>query len=298
MAEKKILYYGGSWPPNIGNAFIDLGSIQALKMAFPDAKIFFASELPTWLFTQIKRRQNVFSLAKYIECDYVVVSGMNCCQMFIDTEGEAIRYLSEKGVKVIFSGCGQRNYDEQETTAFRQFLSQLNLAAFISRDSVTYGNLAAGASVSFDGIDCAFFLPEAYEPPSLDMEEYVIYNFDSSLKDLNLATDKKVVNLHHSLWPYMNKHHVDDPDCLISDIPYDYLTLYANTSATYSDRVHACIATLAYGKRARLYASTPRANLFKRIGAGDLYDRLVEIDMDALAKIKTAQIEFLRDNLK
>jgi len=297
MDAKRILYYGASWTPNIGNAFIDLGSIQLLKMAAPDAKVYFASELPTWLFTKLNKRQNVFALAKYIDCDTVVVSGMNCCQGFIDTEGEAIRHLSDKGVNVIFSGGGQRDYDERETLAFREFLSGLNLKAFISRDSVTYGNLADLAPASFDGIDCAFFLPEAYEPPPLDLEEYVVYNFDSSPVDPNLATDKKVVNLHHALWPFMQKHHLDDPDCIISDIPHDYLTLYANTSATYSDRVHACIATLAYGKKARLYSSTPRKSLFSRIGGGDLHKRLVSLDMEALAEIKKSQVAFLRENL-
>lgn len=294
----EILYYGACWPTNIGNAFIDLGSIQSLKMAVPDAHIYFVSELPTWMFSRLKHRENVFSLAKYVNCDYVVVSGMNCCEAFIQTEGEVIKCLSDKGVKVVFNGGGQRTYDDVERQNFKSFLKQINLVAFISRDSVTYDNFADVAPASFDGVDCAFFLPEAYHVPKMNIEDFVILNFDSSLKDMSIVTDKKIINLHHSMWPAIPQNHIQDKECLISDVPYDYLSLYGNTSATYSDRVHACIATLAYGNAARLYSNTQRGNLFRRIGVGEISHKLTHVNMTYLQKLKNDHIEFLRTHLK
>ncbi len=46
----RILYYGACWPTNIGNAFIDYGSIYTIRTAVPNAKVFFACVLPRWFF--------------------------------------------------------------------------------------------------------------------------------------------------------------------------------------------------------------------------------------------------------
>jgi len=46
----KILFYAGGWPTNIGNAFIDYGSIYTIKTAVPNAEVYFAIELPRWFF--------------------------------------------------------------------------------------------------------------------------------------------------------------------------------------------------------------------------------------------------------
>jgi hypothetical protein len=74
--------------------------------------------------------------------------------------------------------------------------------------------------------------------------------------------------------------------------------LYANTYATYSDRLHACIATLSFGNFARLYLSSPRDYLFKRMGLEAIKEKLVKLDQDKMNIEKEKQISFLREIFK
>jgi len=88
----KILYYGACWPTNIGNAFIDYGSIYSLKKAAPDAQVFFASELPRWLFNFYGKNMNKsIDLAEKMKIDFLVVSGMVLCDDFIKIQGPILK---------------------------------------------------------------------------------------------------------------------------------------------------------------------------------------------------------------
>lgn len=58
---------------------------------------------------------------------------------------------------------------------------------------------------------------------------------------------------------------------LASDEPWTYLTAYSAAEVTISDRVHACVAALAYGNRAILHnPTTKRHALFSSIGVEDI----------------------------
>lgn len=56
------------------------------------------------------------------------------------------------------------------------------------------------------------------------------------------------------------------PNSYVSFNPLSYASLYAGTHLTVSNRVHACVMTLAYGKPAFYYGNTPRNAIFERIG--------------------------------
>ncbi len=81
---------------------------------------------------------------------------------------------------------------------------------------------------------------------------------------------------------------------MISDIPEDYLTLYAGAREVHSSRVHACVAAISYGVPARFYSDTPRGLLFDMVGASAIRDRLVSLDASALESKKQAQLECVR----
>ncbi|WP_407282789.1 polysaccharide pyruvyl transferase family protein [Methanolobus sp. WCC1] len=84
------------------------------------------------------------------------------------------------------------------------------------------------------------------------------------------------------------------PNTFLSDIPYTYLNIYANSSATFSDRVHACVATLSYGNPAMLFSNTKRARLFERFtDLNDIYEKPVSINKATLETEKEMQLEFL-----
>jgi hypothetical protein len=107
------------------------------------------------------------------------------------------------------------------------------------------------------------------------------------------ARGRRVIRTHHS--PMWTK---DDqflmPNTLISDLPSDYLSLYAQASEVHSDRVHACIATLSFGNPARYYVEgEPRLRMFDRLGVGEIIRGLVRLEPERLRREKDAQVQFL-----
>ncbi|MDR0307494.1 MAG: hypothetical protein LBI42_11745 [Chitinispirillales bacterium] len=92
----------------------------------------------------------------------------------------------------------------------------------------------------------------------------------------------------------MSEHRINKYRTHISDIPEDYLTLYANATAVHSDRVHACVVALAYGNKARLYNNTLRAALFKKLGIANIRDTLCILNSEVLANHYEQQIINIR----
>ena len=82
------------------------------------------------------------------------------------------------------------------------------------------------------------------------------------------------------------------------DSPYSYLNLYAKTAATFSDRVHACIATLAYGRPAMLFNPTPRIGIFERLGIDNITKKLESLPEERLKAEKDSLISFLKNTLQ
>ncbi len=321
-----ILFCGGGWPINVGNAFIDYGSMYMLRKAFPNDKVYFNSLLPRWFFrVNRKEMERSISLMELMDIDAVIFSGMAICDEFITLGGPLLNRLSMRGTQIVFNGCGCEIYDEKEKSNFKKFLKIVKPNAFISRDTYTYENFKNFFPKAYNGIDCAFFLSDAFNPASLMVKDYVVYTFDS-IKEPKIQNSKRIIRAHHScnrLFPLAfgngrialtfgtekpfvairtnygyGKPELDNSCVLISDIPDDYLHLYANAYAVYADRVHACIAALSFGNLARLYSSTPRSHLFERVGAGEITKRPVKLDLKKLAAEKEKQIIFLKETLR
>ncbi|MBS3027369.1 MAG: polysaccharide pyruvyl transferase family protein [Dolichospermum sp. DET50] len=106
--------------------------------------------------------------------------------------------------------------------------------------------------------------------------------------------DHIIVRTDHRFNPMLLQKSYAAPNSFTSDIPHTYLNLYANTEATFSNRVHACVATLAYGKPAKLFSNSPRAYLLDRLGAVNIRKELIKIDTAWLKQEKSAMIDFLR----
>ncbi|MCK4466294.1 MAG: polysaccharide pyruvyl transferase family protein [Bacteroidales bacterium] len=312
--EINIAQTGGNWSTNIGNAFINLGSIQALKEANPNSRIQLFSSFSRWLFRTVNKgpvgfllRKNgdikpVFDLVGSAKIDYLVSSGAILTARQNPMSKSLSQKLRSKGVKRIINGGGPQEgqYEEKKIEEIRDSLAQMKLYAFISRDERSFKYFHDLAEHSYNGIDCGFFVSDYFTPFQLEYPEFVIFNFDS-ITEPKIKVDKEIIRTHHAsvsiklIRKYLTerKKYFGSSNTLISDIPEDYLTLYANTKATYSDRVHACVATLAYGNPAQLYSTTPRSLLFDRVGLPDIRDMVVYPDLKRLKKEKEKQVEFL-----
>lgn len=103
----------------------------------------------------------------------------------------------------------------------------------------------------------------------------------------------KIVRTDHRFHPHYRRRIYQQNNSFCADLPYGYLNLYANSTCTLSDRVHACAVTLAYGNSAMLFARTNRSGLLDRIGAQDIGSKPIKIDLARLTEEKTALMNWL-----
>ena len=310
----KILHCGGGWPTNIGNAFIDFGISYLIKKTIPNSKVYFASNAMNWIYHQYgnqKRKVNFLDVAGVIKADFYVFGGSMLSPHWFKDHLRLFHELAKNNSKIIMYGVGGGTYSDNEISETRKYLKKLNIFVFISRDRKTFESYYDLAEHSYDGIDCAFFLDDVFTPAKLDLPEYVVFTFDK-MAEPNIEVKEKIIRTHHASWRFSSnqilskrdiknflwdiKHHqmnIIKKNDMLSDLPDDYLNLYANCKATYSDRVHACIATLSFGNPARLYSKSKRSLLLDRVGLSSIRNNLVSLDRKKIEKEKEEQIKFL-----
>lgn len=308
-----VALYVGAWPQNIGNAFFDLGLEAIINAAFPSANVFYTGGAVHWMFNHSKKNKkksifakltrnsetlssNSFEIAQYANVDLVIVPGMCIAKEFVDNNGKTFLDLAKRKIPVLYVGAGALEYTDEEAAYYVKFLNKFHKYGIITRDSDTFNTLHNQGVKSLEkGIDCALFLPDRYTPPTLSLSKFNIENFDSGQDIPNIDhKDALVLRTHHDCWGPLREVYTKEKNTLVSDVPFDYLALYANVNETYSDRVHACLATLAYGNKARLFSKTPRASLFKELGVANIKQELLSLDMELLKKLKDKQIETVR----
>lgn len=310
--------YIGSWPQNIGNAFFDLGARAVLMQAVPEATFFPMGGAVHWMFNASTRpatggpvrsrlnklfpassrptQENSLEIGEIAEVDLLVFAGMSMCREFVENNGRTFVEAAKRGVAVLGLGAGGALYDEDEGETFSTFFNGLGKSAVITRDDDTFDLFKERISNIWPGIDCAFFLPDFYTPPVLALPPYDIENFDYGVPKSAIDHEgRMVLHTHHDMWGLLPKRYTAKQKTLVSDVPEDYLTLYSQVSTTYADRVHACVATLAYGNKARLYSSTPRKALFDKVGVPQITREVASLDADRLQKLKLAQIRKTRE---
>lgn len=107
----------------------------------------------------------------------------------------------------------------------------------------------------------------------------------------------RIIRPEHRFFPHVTHKIYRQPNATASDEPWTYINIYANAEFTLSDRVHACVATLAYGHPAMLFTPSPRSALFGRLGLETIRERLVQLDLGRLREEQDAEIAWLRSQL-
>lgn len=354
----KVVVAGGGWSTNVGNAFFNLGTLHALRTVLPDVDVFLLSDQPGNLdFVRRRSPRNSLNIFNYLDADLVVLHGSVLTRYLPRVWAESFRKLRDRGAKVAFIGSGLFEYSKAEIQICRDFLKQYPPFVFMARDSETYQHFHDLAEHSYDGIDCAFFLPEAFTPTGLGLPPYFILNFDKSpepsiacLANGNCAglpaapatngvAQFELNSKHwgisfprfrghlarrlHKFYPYVESliplqaarpesvggqmivraDHQFNPICLRKmfrspnsfcwDLPEPYLCLYANADLTLTDRIHAALVTLAYGKPAMLFSSSGRARILERVGISGIDKKPVYLDQSRVAQERDKMLRFL-----
>ncbi len=311
MRNLRICLYQGSWPQNIGNAFFDFGLEAVLRQAFPNAEFIRTGGAVHWMFNnsnflrrkfigRIIRRMfpnfhfnngNSVEIGELLDVDILVFAGMSMSEEFVKNNGRTFLEANKKGIAILGIGTGGSRYDAREVEVFSNFFKQLKNAALITRDDLTYNSYKNKIKNIAPGIDCAFFLPDYFSRPKFNQNGFDVLTFDyMSPPKYLVMSEKRKYFAHHDLWGYLPRKYVRHYQTLVSDVPEDYLSLYSNCDTTYSDRVHACIASLAYGNAAQLYSETPRKELFKKLNLGEITLRPVKLDQNLIGLLKSEQI--------
>lgn len=251
-----ILYWNNCWFTNVGEAFIDIGAMNLLSKLFPSETITNLSKMNWYYIRDLFKNDEhpkLLRMWNYIgggKTKYLIYSGMQGCDQFISSQREVrvIEECRERGIEIIFLGLGQALYTNEETEHFSEFLKQIRPKLVVSRDNVTYEHFK-DVVPCIRGIDCAFWIGDSYDPSNeIAVKEYdvISYNRSKEPEDIVSLIKRDYVRAWH--FQYSAKKSNIKDYTLISDSPYDYLTLYANATDVYTDLVHATIASLQYGK--------------------------------------------------
>lgn len=116
-------------------------------------------------------------------------------------------------------------------------------------------------------------------------------------KRADVIGDYSVFRTDHRFHPHYRKKIYSQGNSFCTDLPYGYINIYANSALTLSDRVHACAVTLAYGNSAMLFAETNRVGLLERVGAGEISEHPIALDMNLIESEKKRMMEWLSEVL-
>lgn len=300
----KVLILNGCWTPNIGNAFVNLGTEQIVKQAFEGCDIFFSADVANkWFFDLASNGsqmlQNSFNISQYFQVDLVIWGGMILTKYNFELAQNIFSEYSRRKIPIIFLGAGADEYTEEEAEYVASCLKQLEYIGIITRDDRTYEMLQHYVFLKrriARGIDAAFFVSDM-SIPELDMGRYDVECFDRVVTPYIKHENDLVIQTHHDCFGKLPARYMSKANTLISELPYDYLALYKGVDTTYAERVHACIATLAFGNKARLYVDTPRAALFDRVienGAERIKKEVVSVEKEKLQNEKERMLQNVR----
>ena len=249
------------------------------------------------------KTQNIFSMASMVKCDYFIIPGCVLTVPFFTIYGDLIKRKAEQGSKIIFLGASGNFYTEYEVKFVSEYLRKLQPYAIMTRDSLAYKYYANFTKNSYNGIDNVFFVNLLNLPQiDTDLTPYVVLNIEEPkhyrIKEelKNIFKEKNIVYSYHKPFPYTKVSKLVKNGVIVSDNPMDYLLLYRNASEVYSDRLHACIPTLAFGNKARLFSNSPMIALFENAKIPDVRERLVSIE--GLKEMQDKQIAFLASLLQ
>lgn len=313
---------------NIGNGFIEKGARIQLEQAFPEANVTEVSGYPNLVgdkkassgFKQKSGislptdkqennpRERMINAAELMDPDLIVVPGCILTQWFPRLFGDTFNRLSTGETPVIFLGAGGNGYSLDTQKRVNLFLKKHDIDVLITRDQRAYEAYKDTVPESYNGIDCAYWIDEWYEPPEASTT-FVAHAFDKMAEPEKIATEEMVVRPRHDpldfphsfktrsiVSKFIGKNKPNHENELYSDILEDYLFVYANAEYTHSDRVHACIPTLVYGGKAQFHYDTPRSGVFDRVDATDISKSIISVDSGLLHRKKSEQINRIRES--
>jgi hypothetical protein len=107
-----------------------------------------------------------------------------------------------------------------------------------------------------------------------------------------------VIRADHRYSPIFPRKTFRYPNTLVNDVPFPYFELYGNSHLTITNRVHAAVIALMYGKHAYLVSKSPRVQLFENVGVNSITKEPSKLNIEFLSQKKDEVKRFLKNNIK
>jgi hypothetical protein len=271
------------------------------------------------------------------DVDAVMLAGPMLDRGFEVLHGPLLRAARRQGRHVLILSAGGIDYSAAEVAHCRPLLEEIKPDVFTTRDVPTFERYGDLARFSYSGICGAWFVRDfyaGYSTPELGAQltltfdfrrepnEQVLRSAIAGIPDLGAmvhsvkgwrTTAEKVAKVlapngaarvdEHVIIrpchrPVRHRRAIFNlPNSFASFTPYGYLNLYRNSVATLTDRLHAAVATLAYGNPAYLFLNSERSLLLEAAGLDYSFGRRMVMDLDRLASQKRDLVSFVANCL-
>lgn len=180
-SQARVAVVSGFWGQNIGNAFFNVSGKWLIQQALPGANVEWFQDQPGYRTFHDQSKGNPPAhpdLIGSLDVDYVVLQGPMLTVNFRSLWEASFRKFRERGVKVIMLSSGLFRYTSEEIEAAKRFLDEYPPEIFTSRDSDTFPHFKDVCNHTYDGIESAFCVPDAFKPFRLDIPPTVAMCFD------------------------------------------------------------------------------------------------------------------------
>lgn len=287
---------------NIGDAFYQMSLENMLREALPDAEVFSFDGPLRRAFRPNRHIARGLDSRLLCEADHYVFSGPILGSQFLPNYGELIEHIVKRGktysLLSIHDGCSSTD----QRNDILQFLRKHPPAAVHSRDNPSFETIGELCSASLRGICFAFFISKVPGISGFDLAEpYICSSFHSgaepsfyqsesgSVLDIKTSEFERIRKWRWIRHTEFRKHHPTSvgrwkiyrpvhsfnrfphlifsrPDSFISYNPKVFLSIYKCCDAVFTDRVHAGVAALSFGRPAHVIGIDNRFDLFDAVG--------------------------------
>ena len=298
----KVLYFNNCWFTNVGEAFIDIGGMKLTQMVFGDdcqlacisaMTDYYVKNAPSakrgLLSRKIAPRLIDFKMSDHLAADYVVIPGMVGTIEYLNAPSCAmVDTLVNNGCRPVFLGLGGEKYNLEETDALKRYFDRIKPALITTRDDEVC-EVYKDVAPCVKAIDCAFWTVDSFDPRGFGNRDYEVVAFNRITEPEELKTRMDVVRPWHMQYAFRKEY--GNETIMISDTPYDYLTLYANASKVYTDLVHATIVSLMYGTPVKFWKNGERYRAFYAIKNLENKDGFLSVPEQSLVKQKESVVQ-------
>jgi hypothetical protein len=300
----RIAVENSTWN-NIGDAFYQSAILQMMTECFPDDEILPFDGPINRAFPSRGLERNVLDVRKWVDADHYVLSGPILGMSLITQYLPFLRQLREQGKTYSIISAHGRGTPETEA-AIAAFFEEYPPLVLHTREAKTYEKYARYARSAYNGCCFAFFvcklpdgqhlapdrpyvcasyhsMPEArirlgrtgegavdIDSVSVEMRSALLpWRIARHLEFLRSAPEAvggfDIVRPVHSFYPLPHLT-FNRPNSFISYNPLNFLSVYRHCEMVFTDRVHAAVAALSFGRPAHVVRVDDRFELFRRIG--------------------------------